>query len=144
MPDETPIRAINVSLDFRQPEELMSKGIRRAYAFMTLGLHAAGDKSITDLRLDSNFQIRFLPEKLTPEQIADTKHHFALWIAGNGLRELDQFCASALDNLHSILVVAEFHGARVDFSAFRQRIKVMRADTNLANKLDTPRQSART
>jgi hypothetical protein len=136
MPDERPRRTINnIKLDFDQPSASMSKGIRRAYAFMTLGLHAARDKSITDLRLDSHFQIRFLPEKLTAEQIADTQHHFALWITGNGLRELDQFFSKALDKLHFFLTIADYRGARVD-SAFGKRLKAMRADTNLASKLD--------
>lgn len=136
MLNDKPRKTINIKLNFRQPADLMSKGIRRAYAFMTLGLHAAGDKSITDLQLDSNYQLRFLPEKLTLEQIADTQHHFALWITGNGLRELDQFFARALDNLHSTLVVADFYAEHIDLSARRRRLKDMQNDTNLASKLD--------
>jgi hypothetical protein len=123
-------------VDFGKARRTMEKGIRRAYAFLSLGMRSATDKNVESIALDSNFHIRFLPERIPPDQIAKIQNEFGIWITGNGLRELDQFFSSFLDDIYAACVLAELHGKTAKVGAIKRRLRGMHYDTNLAGKLD--------
>ena len=108
-------------------------GVRRASAFMALGLKVAADNEITSVQLDSNFRLQFMPEPLSVKQSAEVRDHFAKWIVANGLRELDQHFAAYADAIYPAFIVVG-NGGKLppDVDA---RAKVMSNDTNLGNKL---------
>ncbi len=125
-----PQRVFQINLD--RLAEVANKTIRRASAFMALGLRSADDETIRSANLEANFAYRFLPDELTEEQSADVRKTFKSWILGNGLRELEQGFAIFLDRIYEALVI--FQTKQIPPAA--SRIKRFHADTNLAGKLD--------
>lgn len=79
--------------------ETAQKGVRRAAAFMGLGLNAALDESYDHYHLSPSTGIEILPEQIEKPVLAKIKRQFAIWITGNGLRELIETFAVFLDQV---------------------------------------------
>lgn len=89
----------SITVDLDQIKEIALKGIRRATVFLGLGVNAARDKTFTQYELPEN-NIKFIPEKVSTEEVLSFKENFEKWIIWNCLRELIENFAIFLDAIH--------------------------------------------
>jgi hypothetical protein len=122
-----------VNVDLSKMLDIAKVGIRRASSFMALGLRVAADDTIRSVRLDTNFQIAFMPDPLSAEQSADVRANFAKWVISNALRELEQHFAAYVDAAYPALVATKTKGIPLRELLLQQ--KTMVNDTNLGSKL---------
>lgn len=111
-------------------------GVRRASAFMALGINASYDPDNRSVHLKHPFHLRFLPDNMSDAQINEVKNNFSEWIVGNGLRELDQSFAIFLDYLHDAGLVVMRHTRGLQAAEHKQIKKKFQQDTNAKSKLD--------
>jgi hypothetical protein len=111
---------------------IMGIGVRRASAFMSLGVRVADDQTVASLSLDGNMHIQFMNDP-TPEVIRETQQNFRVWIIGNGLRELDQAASIFADHVFKALTLSAFHGRPLTHEAIDQ-IDGFPKKTNVADK----------
>ncbi len=88
------------AIDFDSLKEVSYLGIRRAAAFLGLGLNAARREDFTDYQLTKDATFRVLPADLPPEKVADIKDAFGKWVIACGLRELTETFAVYLDGIY--------------------------------------------
>ena len=81
--------------------EPVAVGVRRAYVFLGLGLNAANDPNHVHYHLPGNFNLSFVPESQSPEQVKGFKEEFGRWIVANSLREVIESFAVTLDRGHA-------------------------------------------
>jgi hypothetical protein len=90
--------------------EIAYKGIRRTTIFLGFGVNAARDEEFINYALPEK-QFRFLPEKVSVEDIKGFKQNFEKWIIWNCLRELIESFGIYLDAIHqSCLLIATNKG----------------------------------
>jgi hypothetical protein len=125
-----------ILIDFNQLDQVMQMGVRRASAFMKLGLRTAEDESISDISLPSAgpFTWHFFPVPTPPEIVRQMKFDFGHWIIGCALKELDQHCSVFCDQVVKALTLARFHGSQLTSEA-RKRVASFESETNVAKKL---------
>jgi hypothetical protein len=98
-----------IQIDLDKINNLAHTGVRRAVLFMGLGLNAARREDFKDYELSklpilpgqTNLSMDFFPPGLPDERIRYFKEEFAIWITGCGLRELLEYYALFLDQIHS-------------------------------------------
>lgn len=90
--------------------EIAFLGIRRASAFLGLGINAAKDPRLVNYTLPTEFQLRVIPDDLSITQV---KHDFEMWIILSGLRELVEHYAVFLDHIHHSALVITTRNAGV-------------------------------
>jgi hypothetical protein len=130
---ETQSKAFNI--DFKDLQETMDLGVRRASAFMALGLRASNDETVTSLELDANFQIMFMPQNLPIAVVREAQQNFATWVVSNGLRELDQSASIFADRVFEIAALVQFNNRQLERAAIL-RINRFKRHTNVAGKLE--------
>jgi hypothetical protein len=125
-----------IVIDFNQLDQVMQMGVRRASAFMKLGLRTAEDESITDITLPSAgpFTWHFFPVPTPPDIVSQMKFDFGHWIIGCALKELDQHCSIFCDQTFRTLTLARFHGSYLT-KEVRKRVASFEGETNVAKKL---------
>src|SRR4051812_48331280 len=116
-----------------QLRQIMDTGVRRASAFMALGLRSANDESIRSVRLDANFSYLFMADPLTPEVSTEVRGNFGKWVIGNGLRELYQFSGIFLDRLYPVLVASQ--SGAVILPDMSKKLRVMEEITSVSGKM---------
>lgn len=80
---------MDIQIKLEEIVEILKVGIRRAGAFMGLGINAALDPDFKSILLpDSVSNIRLLPDPIPEELIKNIKEEFKLWIEAGGLREI--------------------------------------------------------
>lgn len=94
-----------INIDFNQIQEVADKPVRRAAAFMGLGLNAAYDENFKNYQLAPITQIEIIPSNLNNDSISHLKKEFAIWIIAGGLNELIEGFESFLMRIHLILLV---------------------------------------
>lgn len=105
----------SLTLDLNQTLEIARLGVRRASAFMAVGLTALSEGPPTSATLPSSMRFGFLPDPL-PEPLAVTvSDEYRAWLVGNGLRELDQYFGHFADKVWWTICVGELHGKLVDY-----------------------------
>lgn len=131
-----PVEQQRILIDFNQLDQVMQMGVRRASAFMKLGLRTAEDENISDISLPSAgpFTWHFFPVPTPPEVVRQTRLDFGHWIIGCALKELDQHCSVFCDQIVKALTFARFHGAQLTSEA-RKRAASFESETNVAKKL---------
>lgn len=123
----------NLRISLPEILDVMGMGVRRASSFMSLGLHASSDETVSDLHLDANFQIQFMPRELPIESVRRTQQDFEHWIIGNGLRELDQFASIFADRVYRARSLVEFNDVPLPGEVVG-RIREFEGLTNVAQK----------
>ena len=126
-------RPLHLKLDLVELKEVSLQGIRRAAAFLGIGLNATRDWSNPSLTLDSFIKWQFFPEPIPEEQMKNAVEEFQRWVIGNSLRELDASFNTFLDGAWGIKEWAKLHKTSVKSS---HKIATVSADTNAANKLE--------
>lgn len=126
---------VSLTINFDQLRNLSRLGIRRAAAFLSIGLSRTDDFLPASLSLTNHTYIHFLPDPI-PEAVARSAvKEFRSWLIGNALRELDLHFNLFLDRIWSTVQLTKLHGQRVSSShVINNKIS---NDTNAANKLAT-------
>lgn len=89
------------TLDFDQISQIAHKGVRRAAAFLGMGVNAARDKEFKKYQLSDLTIFRVIPDNISDAEIGHIKEEFEKWIIVNGLRELVESFAIYLDRIHT-------------------------------------------
>ncbi len=115
---------VNLNIDFNQIREVADKPVKRAAAFMGLGLNAAYDKEFKNYQLAPITQIEVIPSNLNSNSISHLKSEFALWIIAGGLNELIEGFESFLERIHLIpLLIKLRNGTLTHLEARKERKK---------------------
>ena len=96
-----------VLIDFDRVTDIGLQGIRRAAVFMGLGLNAANDPAFNRYQLSSiqdvptkTIRIELIPSNVSDDTLRHFKTEFAVWVIGNGFREVIERFAVFLDGIH--------------------------------------------
>jgi|LGOV01.1.fsa_nt_gb hypothetical protein len=89
---------MNIELD--QLLDIALKGVRRAAAFLALGVNSARDPKLVNYMLPGDVLLQFFPQSLGQEDIAHLKTEYEKWVILAGLRELIETFAVYLDGIH--------------------------------------------
>jgi len=134
---------MNINLD--QIREIALKGIRRATVFLGLGVNAARDNTFTLYELPEN-HIKFIPEKVSSEEVLSFKKHFEKWIIWNSLRELIESFGIFLDAIHQSCLLFATNKRRVtskdaitwgpafEHKGVEEKLKTLRTRFNIVTK----------
>ncbi len=124
---------VQLHFDLNAIKEISIKGVRRAAAFLAIGLSSTADPSKVSLHLPSASMWRFLPDGVPDEEVRRVVAEFQNWIVGNALRELDASFSVFLDQVWAVNEWLKLHGTAVRSD---HKIKSIEADTNAANKYE--------
>jgi hypothetical protein len=113
---------------------IVGLGVRRATAFMALGVRVGNDQTVNSVLLDTNFSIQFMPEDMAVEAIRNVQQDFRVWIVGNGLRELDQYTSIFADRVFEARRFGEFHRRPLTQEAIDE-IAAFAGKTSVSEKL---------
>ncbi|MDR6530951.1 hypothetical protein J2800_001690 [Caulobacter rhizosphaerae] len=102
-----------LNLDLKAALEIAAVGVRRAHAFMAIGLQATEGGPVKSARLPMTFSFQVLPDPLPDELAEKITEEYQAWLTGSGLRELDLYFSLFIDRLWWIADAAELAGQRV-------------------------------
>jgi hypothetical protein len=123
---------LQLMIDPDKVREIARQGVRRAAAFLGVGLPLTENYIPSSLALEQYSLWRFFPEPV-PEQLGkDAVREFRSWLVGNALRELDSYFNRFLDETWMMLAWSNLHGTVVSSA---HTVKQISDDTNAANKL---------
>ena len=131
-PNATPAE---FTLDLDRKKQIVDVGIRRASAFLKIGLTAADAEPPTDFALAGGIAFRFFPTPVKSDVAREVRDEFSSWLIGSCLRELDQYFSLYLDALWELLELSEFHGAVVNSSEVIALDQSFSGRTNVSTKL---------
>jgi hypothetical protein len=124
---------LKLMIDPNKVREIAKQGVRRAAAFLGVGLPITENYIPSSLALEQHSLWRFFPEPV-PEQLGrDAVREFRSWLVRNALRELDSHFNRFLDEIWMMLAWSKLHG-RVVSSAYT--VKQISDETNAAKKLN--------
>jgi hypothetical protein len=131
MVEEAPRRA-KIEINLPEAAELVAIGVRRASAFLRLGLDGLEDRGKGDFNLAAGLNYQFWPAQLTDKDREATRGEYSSWLVGACLQQLDLFYGLFLDRIWFAIEVAGLHGTNVK-SDYKFDRKFER-DTNVARK----------
>jgi len=120
-----------IHLDFNALREPAYLGVRRAAAFLGIGLNTTDDYIPQSLALTNLSMWHFFPEPLPEPSGREAVKEFRAWLIGNALRELDAHFSLFLDNTCFVIRLSKLHGTRVRSNHI---VKTIAAETNVAKK----------
>jgi hypothetical protein len=120
-----------IRVDFNTLRETAYLGVRRAAAFLGIGLNTTEEYIPQSLTLTTLSMWRFFPEPLPEESGREAVKEFRIWLIGNALRELDTHFSLFLDNTCFAVRLSKLHGTRVKTDHI---IKSIAAETNVSKK----------
>jgi len=91
----------HITIDFDQMKDIAYRGVRRAAAFMGLGVNAARDHQFKKYQLSDLAMFRVITDDLDDKGITHIKDEFEKWVISNGLRELVESFGLFLDKVHT-------------------------------------------
>jgi len=103
----------NIKIDIDAMRELVNRAIRRASAFVRIGLDDLDERDGGDFKLTASIVYKFWPEEITSETRDAAREEYRAWLVGSCLRELDLFYGLFLDKLWFAIEVGELHGTSV-------------------------------
>lgn len=118
-------------IDLDTLKEMSALGVRRAAAFLGVGLNSTADTGNVSLALVDHSMWRFFPDPEPEQAVAEAVSEFRIWVIGNALRELDAFFSRFLDSAWYNIEFAKLHGTKVPST---HTIKGIESDTNVGNK----------
>lgn len=129
-----PVAPIVLNIDLNELRKIVLQGVRRAAAFLSIGLQVTENYIPNSLALSRHSNIRFFPEPLLESAGQEAVKEFRTWLVGNALRELDLHFSLFLDRTCATLRYSKLHGTRVRSNHVVAGIS---GDTNAASKLKT-------
>ncbi len=124
---------LHLKIDLDQLKEVSLHSVRRAAAFLAIGLNSTADWRTQSLSLGSHSTWRFLPEPATEALLEEATFEYRNWVIGNSLRELDSGFNIFLDQAWNALSLALLSGTRIRSDHV---VKSIEADTNAASKYE--------
>lgn len=128
-------------LNIEEMKQISFTGIRRAYAFMGLGINAANNESFIDYNLSNITKYVFLPTNFPIDEITKMKKEFKDWIISNGFQEFLCSFEVFLDNIHFVYLnvltskkMTTQQEAAEQHKSFKMKV-VIKKLTTLQNKL---------
>lgn len=92
-----------VNLNLEGLVDVLKRGVRRAAAFMGLGVNVALDRDYSKVALpNSQTNFKLLPDPLPQAQIDEIKREFKVWIEAAGFRELCESLEEYLTRLYEV------------------------------------------
>lgn len=105
--------AAPVRVDIDQMKGLVDTAVRRASAFVRLGLDGLPERGRDDFNLDASLHYQFWPKEIDEQSRAAVREEFSAWLVGSCLRELDLFYGLFLDRVWFAIEASELHGREV-------------------------------
>lgn len=90
-------------------KDIAYRGVRRAAAFVGLGVNVARDSQFKKYQLSDYSAIRVMPDALDDKSIAHIKEEFEKWVILNGVRELVESFGLFLDKVHTACLLMATH-----------------------------------
>lgn len=137
---------IQYHIDFDKIIDTARKGVKRATAFLGLGVNAAQDPNFNEYELTRITKLQLLPAELPQDTVNHLKEEFGIWIVGNGFRELVETFSVFLDQVHHAcavigpskgkLTVAELAEKQSNFATqgFPNKLNMLQAGYSVAPK----------
>ena len=122
-----------ITIDTNGLQDIALRGVRRATAFLGLGLKALADGPPKSVTVESGFRIQWFPDPLPDAVAAEIAHEYETWLVGSALKELDLFFSMFLDEVWDWLKLAESHGKPL--TADHKPDASFRAKTKVSEKL---------
>ncbi len=119
---------IKYNIDFDLILEVARKGVRRASAFLGLGINAANNPEFKDYGLTDISSIQLIPDNISDESIIHIKEEFSIWVVANGFRELIETFSIFLDQIHYVCAVIEANAKKTPL------IEITEKQTNFSNQ----------
>lgn len=120
-----------IRLDRNTLRETAYLGVRRAAAFLAIGLNTTEEYIPQSLALTNLSMWHLFPEPLPEQSAREAVKEFRTWLISNALRELDAHFSLFLDNTCFAVRLSKLHGTRVRTDHV---IKMITAETNAAKK----------
>lgn len=127
---------INITLDLTGMLEFASIGVRRASAFLKLGILQSEAEIPDDISLVGGMTYKFWPTPLPEEAKTNIRSEFRSWIIGSCLKELDAYFSLFLDKAWHMLELLELHGKTLHSSTVLEFDRKFSSNTNAANKAE--------
>jgi hypothetical protein len=121
-----------LTIDCGALHQIAKLGVRRAAAFLGIGLPITENYVPASLALVKHSMWRFFPEPVPELQAREAVWQFRSWLVGNALRELDAHFNRFLDEIWMKLELSKLHGMRVRSD---HTVKPISNETNAAKKL---------
>ncbi len=86
-------------------KDIAYRGVRRAAAFVGLGVNVARDDQFKKYQLSEYSALRIMPDDLNDKSIAHVKEEFEKWVILNGVRELVESFGLFLDKVHTVCLL---------------------------------------
>lgn len=103
----------NIQFNTDEIREIVSIGVRRASAFVRLGLDGLEDRGKNDFNLSAGVNYQFWPRDLSDDHRGSVRDEFRSWLVGSCLRELDLFYSLFLDRVWEAIELSEHIGTSV-------------------------------
>ncbi|MEQ9434714.1 hypothetical protein [Hyphomonas sp.] len=126
---------LRVDFDPSKTRAIVTTGIRRATAFLSLALHDLDSRNDVRFIVEAPMKYVFWPDEIPDETLAQVRSEFRAWAIGSCFRELEQFYGRFLDDVGKIIELAEAHGKAVKVGT--NFGKKYRDNTNSASKQKT-------
>jgi hypothetical protein len=121
-----------LNIDFADIKSVVEVAVRRATAFLSLGLEDLEMRGCGDLSVGTSIKYHYFPENVDLKNRNIIRKEYQNWLIGSCLKELDQFYGIFLDKLWFALEACALHGTEVPAGyQFDQKFS---RDTNVAKK----------
>lgn len=94
-------------------------GVRRATAFMGLGVNAALREDFKAFQLSNLTRIQLLPSSVPEEELREMKSEFRLWVEACGFRELIETFGAYVDAMFRVCLLFQGAKEQMPFPAFK-------------------------
>jgi hypothetical protein len=126
-------RQVQIKLDLGKLKEFSVLGIRRAAAFLGVGINSTESWQNPSLVLDGELRWQFFPDALSEARLKEVVEEFRVWIIGNAMRELDANFNIFLDEAWQAKEWMKLHNSRVPSN---HAVRSIAGGTNAANKFE--------
>lgn len=130
--DQTEPMRKPIPVNFDQMRDRVGVGIRRASAFLNIGLHAVRDIESIGFGIDAGTIYHFWPEDLPEGVKNEVATEYEAWLLGSCLKELDIFYSLFLDEVWFAIQLLSLHGKPL--STEQKFDEKFAKNTNVANK----------
>lgn len=103
----------SITIDVAKIRDTALKGVRRTTIFLGLGTNAAADERLTDYSLEKHSTLNLVPDDVDGEGLEHFKTEFGRWIISSGIRELIEWFAIYLDQVHHAGLAILLHAKEI-------------------------------
>lgn len=126
-----PMHTRHIRFEPDELREIAYLGVRRASAFMSIGLQTTEEFIPNSLSVERHSMLRFMPETISEADAKVAVQEYRSWIIGNSLRELDLNFNIFLDRAYHLIQLSKLHGTRLKVEL---RLPNVAGQTNVGEK----------